>query len=127
MDRLHNTFPKQNVHIYNLHESIWQHFSPFSARTTAEALHNSRLGDRKIWPLKRVDHCREVYTRINGMSTKKSSRCGKVDVSGGSTVLVFPDNLWVSFATCTDFFLVSNTFQFFPDHGHSVFVSFTPV
>ena len=41
--------------------------------------------------------------------------------------LVFPDNFWAFLATCTDFFLVSNTFQFFPDYGVSVFVSFTPV
>ena len=49
MDRLHNIFPKQNVHIYNLHESICQHFSPFLARISDEPLQNSHLGDRRMW------------------------------------------------------------------------------
>ena len=58
---------------------------------------------------------------------KQESMHGEMDVSGGSTVLVFPDNFWAFLVTCTDFFLVANTFQFFPDYGDSVFVSFTPV
>ena len=49
MDRPHNIFPKQNVHIYNLQESIWQHFSPFLARISVEPIQNSHLEDRRMW------------------------------------------------------------------------------
>ena len=69
MDRLHNIFPKQNVHIYNLHESICQHFSPFLARISDEPLQNSHLGDRRMWLVAE----RFKQESMHGMSEKSKN------------------------------------------------------
>ena len=50
-----------------------------------------------------------------------------MEVSGGSTVLVFLTISESLLQHALTFSWYSNTFQFFPDHGDSVFVSFTPV